>query len=420
MLSDTFRPKKVTEIIGHKKQIKQIQKWLKNWRNEKSKALLFYGPPGIGKTTCAHVLCKGYEIIETNASNKRSAGAIQGLFVTVKSRSLFNKNGKVLIMDEVDGMSAGDRGGVAEIRKLIECTRCPIICIANDIIGPKLAPLRKVAEKIEFVPPSPKELIRYFGEISKIPKKRLKRIVMSSGGDIRNIFNTIQAGMKTCSKDGFQDIDVADAVKYLINEKRLTYEQKTTLFYSDYSMIPLYIQNLYPSYIRNVQDLAEAADNMSLADVCGEQTMKNQQWEFLRYVEHLTVNTAQKGGEYSSRFVQFPQFLPKISKMNKYKRIMQRTGLDQDSLSVMYLKYFSKIVKNNIDDNELEAIVQMYDKDDIYDLIEHFYQEKVPTKMKRKITSIYKKNNTIVCTVKEKGKRKKKIEIALGGGGSKN
>jgi hypothetical protein len=148
--------------------------------------------------------------------------------------------------------------------------------------------------------------------------------------------------------------------------------------------------------------------------------MKDQHWEFLRYVEHLTVDTAQKGGEYSARFMQFPQFLPKISKTNKYKRIMQRTGLDPDSLSVMYLKYFSRMVKGDIDDDELEMISQMYDKDDIYDLIEHFYQEKVPTKMKRKITSIYKKNNTIVGTVKEKGKRKKKIEIALGGGGSKH
>ena len=35
-------------------------------------------------------------------------------------------------MDEVDGMSSGDRGGMAELIKLIKITKVPIICICND------------------------------------------------------------------------------------------------------------------------------------------------------------------------------------------------------------------------------------------------------------------------------------------------
>jgi replication factor C subunit 1 len=35
-------------------------------------------------------------------------------------------------MDEVDGMGAGDRGGLGELGKLIKTSKVPIICMAND------------------------------------------------------------------------------------------------------------------------------------------------------------------------------------------------------------------------------------------------------------------------------------------------
>lgn len=44
----------------------------------------------------------------------------------------------VVIMDEVDGLSSGDRGGAQALGKLIETTMCPIICICNDRMHPKV------------------------------------------------------------------------------------------------------------------------------------------------------------------------------------------------------------------------------------------------------------------------------------------
>lgn len=38
----------------------------------------------------------------------------------------------VIIMDEVDGVGAGDRGGIAALIKVIKSTKTPIICICND------------------------------------------------------------------------------------------------------------------------------------------------------------------------------------------------------------------------------------------------------------------------------------------------
>ena len=38
----------------------------------------------------------------------------------------------VLIMDEVDGMSGGDQGGIADLIISIKSSHIPIICLCND------------------------------------------------------------------------------------------------------------------------------------------------------------------------------------------------------------------------------------------------------------------------------------------------
>ena len=58
-----------------------------------------------------------------------------------------------LIMDEVDGMSAGDRGGVGALTALIKKSKIPIICIANDRGAQKLKPLISATYNLTFKRP---------------------------------------------------------------------------------------------------------------------------------------------------------------------------------------------------------------------------------------------------------------------------
>lgn len=102
-----------------------------------SKAVLISGPPGIGKTSSARIVCRqlGFEVLETNASDTRNKNSINNMLKDLSSNQSLdyfsvaglkkqldnpvssNSAGQqtkksVIIMDEVDGVGAGDRGGL--------------------------------------------------------------------------------------------------------------------------------------------------------------------------------------------------------------------------------------------------------------------------------------------------------------------
>ena len=53
-------------------------------------------------------------------------------------------------MDEVDGMSAGDRGGVQDLIKTIKRSKVPIVAICNDRYHQKLKSLRNHCLELTF------------------------------------------------------------------------------------------------------------------------------------------------------------------------------------------------------------------------------------------------------------------------------
>lgn len=61
-------------------------------------------------------------------------------------------------MDEVDGMSAGDRGGVADLIASIKISKIPIICICNDRYSQKLKSLVNYCLLLSFRKPTKQQV----------------------------------------------------------------------------------------------------------------------------------------------------------------------------------------------------------------------------------------------------------------------
>ncbi|CAG8980039.1 hypothetical protein HYALB_00009248 [Hymenoscyphus albidus] len=220
-----YAPTQINQICGNKGNVENIQSWLKGWsyahkyNHEKRgpdglggyRAIMISGPPGIGKTTAAHLAAKlaGYDVLESNASDTRSKKLVDsGLTEVLNNTSMvgfYTGDGKsvdakkkniLLIMDEVDGMSAGDRGGVGALAKLCKTTDIPMVLICNERGLPKMKPFDHVVFDIKFQRPTV-EMIRSriaticHREGLKLPMPVIDALIEGSNKDIRQIINMI-------------------------------------------------------------------------------------------------------------------------------------------------------------------------------------------------------------------------------------
>jgi replication factor C subunit 1 len=143
--TDKYKPNSMKDFVGNASNVKIIVDWLKSWKTEYNKnigvkkptwkkAIIVSGKPGIGKTSSSKIICKdlGFDLIEMNASDTRNKKSLQSKVAELATNQSLIQKKTCLVMDEVDGMSAGDRGGITELIQIIKNSKIPIICICND------------------------------------------------------------------------------------------------------------------------------------------------------------------------------------------------------------------------------------------------------------------------------------------------
>ncbi len=97
-----IRPKKLSEFYGQEKVKKKLKTFLQaaQKRNEPLEHILFYGPPGLGKTTIAHVIANeiGSQIRVTSGPAIERAGDLASILTNLKDRD-------ILFIDEIHRLS---------------------------------------------------------------------------------------------------------------------------------------------------------------------------------------------------------------------------------------------------------------------------------------------------------------------------
>lgn len=409
-----YAPSTMSQICGNKGQVEKIQNWLKGWQTAHKfnfqkkgpdglggyRAIMIHGPPGIGKTTAAHLAAKlsGYDVLESNASDTRSKKLVEsGVGDVVDNSSLlgyFAADGKsldkvkkniVMIMDEVDGMSAGDRGGVGALAKLCKKTDVPMILICNERRLPKMRPFDHVTLDLPFRRPTTEQVRSRIATIClreglKLPLNVIDALIEGSNKDIRQIINmvsTARLDQEAMDFDKSKEMSKAwekhvilkpwDICQKLLGggmfapSSKSTLNDKIELYFNDHEFSYLMIQENYlktkpmlansgksarEQRLKALQLAEQAAESISDGDLVDRMIHgSQQQWSLMP--THAVFSTVRPASFVSgqSTGTDFTKWLGNNSKQGKLVRYVKeiqshmrlRTSGDRHEIRQQYL-----------------------------------------------------------------------------------
>lgn len=475
---DKYKPKNTQEIIGNKSNIQKITQWLKDWyeihvykTKEKpkfvfggdflgAKCVLVSGPPGIGKTSMVHLISKSlqYDIQEMNASDERNKSTIEKKLVeSSQTNTLFKyfekKEKKVIIMDEVDGMSTSDRGGITTLISLLKISKHPIICICNDRNKPALKSLINHCLDIRVSRPDKREILKRMIEIMikenvNVDGYEMEKMIEKSGNDIRNVIHQLQMYSYTnqkmdveekMKKDDLSNLSIFESTKMILSN-RTSFQTKYDLYFNDYDLTSLFIQENYMKPVMDkvnkkedvvkLRDLALSSELLSQMDMIDSYSMKNtgvKDWRTLPVNAGLIASVGSVVGG-NIGFPEFPQYLGKYSTQRKRQRYL-------DEMSTHQIKKIHKKIPSSeyrleripiyetylpspiICEKDVKKTIQRLDengldKEDFQEKLQDFYMgeilkeykyETVDTKLKTAFTREWNKTH-------EKEKKEKKTK----------
>jgi len=179
-LTEKYRPKTASELIGNEKAIQKFKEALRE-----GKHCFLYGEPGIGKTSATYALAAdfGYNVVEMNASDERRKGELEALLGRVRMKGLR----KVLyLLDEVDGIK---NWGL--IQKILASSIHPIVMTANDMykVPDKTTAL---CVKIRFYRPRIDDVVERMKKVAAAEGRKVK--YSSVSGDVRASINAVMYG----------------------------------------------------------------------------------------------------------------------------------------------------------------------------------------------------------------------------------
>ena len=429
----------LNRILNREEQEKEIKNILKEFEANKTnllfkKGIYVYGDPGTGKTSFVVEILKelNYDIIKYDAGDIRNTSVIEDITKHNMSdkniMSLFNRKVKkiAIIMDEIDGMNNGDKGGINSLIKLIrpkktkkqkleEVTMNPIICIGNYRVDKKIKELMKVCNTIELKTPNQLQILNITGVLFPTIDSNLKtKLISYIQGDLRklnNMYNLYKnkPNIFTCELiDNILQIksyndDTKKITNKLMNEYFPLNEHNNIMNETDRTSVGLLWHENIIDVIekmdkkKSIPFYIAQLDNICFADYIDRITFQKQIWQFNEMSS--LIKTFKNNKLYHETFACKNKFTPSEIRFTKVltkysteynnslfiQKLCQKLGMDKKDL----FGFFTEL-SNNYENSEIVNLLDNYeisklDINRIYRYIEKYIKENAPGTVDKEI-----------------------------------
>ena len=436
----------ITKILNRTDTENHIISLLKHFEENKNlinikRGIYIFGNPGSGKSYLISSILKklNYDIILYDAGDIRNKSIIETItnhnMPDTNVLSMFKKKKRKLaiIMDEIDGMNNGDKGGLNTLIKLIrpkktkkqkleDLTMIPIICIGNYQIDKKIKELMKVCDIIELKDPEKEQIkviiYKLFTKLKSYMKDELVDYIQNDLRKLNMIFNIYEKNKNILTDDDIYSIfqkktyseDTKTVAHKLIINKMNFNDHGITINETDRTIVALLwhenIVDLFNKYDKkkSIELYLKLLKNFCFADYTDRITFQKQIWQFNEmssliktfYNNYILHKSDIDKTKYNPPELRFTKVLTKYSteynNMIFIQLLCQELNMDKKDM----LGYFNELKNKNLDEDETISLFEGYDisKLDINRIYRYIIYLTTPNEEDVKLKDIY--SNTII------------------------
>ena len=192
-LADRMRPQNFEEIVGQRHLVAKNGILRKLVESGRIPNMIFFGPPGTGKTTVANIIAKssGMQLYKLNAT---TATLTDIKDVIAQTDNLFSSNGTLLYLDEIQYFNKKQQQSLLEFMEngkltlIASTTENPYFCVYNALLSRSSVFEFKSVTPNDCIPALRRALEMLnadFKDSKEVDDKLLHSIAASAGGDVR-------------------------------------------------------------------------------------------------------------------------------------------------------------------------------------------------------------------------------------------